>query len=82
MMKKTMGMLLSALVLMPIMNAQATSRSDARQEARDIRQDTRTAGRQEKRDCFARDEKDNSDCRQDKRENRRDGRRDAYDAKW
>ncbi|HAV1831927.1 TPA: hypothetical protein JG914_004799 [Enterobacter hormaechei subsp. steigerwaltii] len=81
-MKKFIFILLTPCLLLPTLSAQASYHSDKRQEARDIRQDTRTSGRQEKHDCFIHDDKDNSDCRQDKRENRRDGRRDAFDVKW
>ena len=81
-MKKITLVAVVASLLMPVLSAHATNRSDTRQDARNIRQDSRTEGRHEKQNCFVYDNKSNSDCRQDKRENRRDGRRDAFDTKW
>lgn len=81
-MKKVIITALAATLLLPSLSAHATYRSELRQEARDTRQDARTSGREEKRICIAKDEKSNSQCRQDKRENRRDGRHDAMDVKW
>jgi hypothetical protein len=79
---KTQLFVLTIVLLIPALAVQATSRSDDRQSARNIRQDARTQGRQTKQDCFIANNKSNSECRQDKRENRRDGRRRAYNVKW
>lgn len=81
-MKKVIIAVLAAILLLPSLSAQATYRSEKRQDARDIRQDARTTGREEKRDCVVSNDKSNAQCRQDKRENRRVGRYDARNEKW
>lgn len=62
--------------------AQATDRSDKRQEARDTRQDTRSQARDTKQQCLQNDDKSNHDCRQDKRQTKQDGRQQARDIKY
>lgn len=83
-MKKIILSVITAAMLLPTLtlSAHATVRSEKRQDARDIRQDTRNSGREEKHECVRNDEKSNAGCRQDKRENRRDGRQEARDEKW
>lgn len=81
-MKKMILPLLTAALLLPTLTAHATYRVEKRQDARDIRQDARQSGREEKHDCVRNDQQSNMSCRVDKRDNRREGRQNARDEKW
>ncbi|MBV8044957.1 hypothetical protein [Pluralibacter sp.] len=81
-MNKIILSLVTAALLMPALSAHATYQGEQRQDARNVRQETRTQGREEKRDCVASNNKSNAQCRHDKRQNRQTGRQNARDVKW
>ena len=62
--------------------AHATEQAQQRQQARDVRQDTRSQSRDTKQDCRAADDKSNHECRQDKHRTKQDGRQQARDIKY
>jgi len=62
--------------------ALATENSGQRQDARDIRQDTRSDSREAKVDCRQADQQSNPECRQDKRDAKQEGRESARDTKY
>ena len=70
------------LTLLCAFAAQATDRSERRQEARDTRQDTRQYARDAKQRCIVNDNKSNHQCRQDKRQTKQDGRQKARDIRF
>jgi len=62
--------------------AHATEQVEQRHEARDVRQDTRSQARHDKRECKEDDEKSHHQCREDKRRAKQDGRQKARDIKY
>ncbi|HCM64225.1 MAG TPA: hypothetical protein DIT05_17030 [Morganella sp. (in: Bacteria)] len=68
--------------LCSVSTAHATKQSRERQQARDVRQDTREKARETKQDCVSKDNKSNQDCRQDKRQTKQDGRQEARRIKY
>jgi hypothetical protein len=76
------GILMAAGLLLCVAPANATTNSQERQAARDVRQDTRPAARQEKHECRQANEKSNSQCRQDKRGSKQDARQTGRDIKY
>ena len=67
-MKKLILTLVTAALLLPTLPAQATYRSDNRQDSRDIRQDSRQGGRDAKQQCDRDNNQSNASCRQDARD--------------
>ncbi|HCU0757168.1 TPA: hypothetical protein OUJ37_004683, partial [Klebsiella quasipneumoniae] len=66
-MKRCLLALACVALLTPSLSAQATWRSDQRQDARDIRQDSREQGRETKQECVRNNNQSNASCRHDKR---------------
>ena len=81
-MKRCLLALVCVALLTPSLSAQATWRSDQRQDSRDIRQNSSEQGRKTKQECVRNNNQSNASCRHDKRENRREGRQEARDEKW
>ena len=76
------ALLLGASTLLVIGPAIATEQSQDRQDARDIKQDTRSESREAKVDCRQADQQSNPECRQDKRDAKQDGRESARDTQY
>jgi len=80
---KALAMLLIAAgVQWVTLPAYATEQGQQRREARDTRQEGRSAARQTKDDCRRGNDKSNVECRQDKRSTKQDTRRTARDIKY
>jgi hypothetical protein len=74
-------MLVAAGVMVASGPSLATEQAQQRQDARDVRQDTRPDARGAKVDCRTADQKNNPECRQDKRDTKQEGRESARDAR-
>ncbi len=62
-MKKLILTLVTAALLLPTLSAQATYRSDNRQDSRDIRRISRRSGRDAKQQCVRDNNQSNASCR-------------------
>lgn len=80
-MNKYALILLVASTLITAIPSQATEQSRQRQDARDVRQNTREASRNVKQEC-RQGVVGNADCRQDHRQHKQEGRDKARDIKY
>lgn len=80
-MNKYALILLAASTLNTAIPSQATEQSRQRQDARDVRQNTREASRNVKQECRE-GVVGNADCRQDHRQHKQEGREKARDIKY
>ena len=78
---RTTGALIAAGLLALSGAALATDQAEQRRDGRDAKQDSKEKARQNKVDCKAADQKNNSECRHDKRDAKQDGRQEKRDIK-
>ena len=80
-MKKSLLMLFVAASMIAAIPAQATEQSGQRQDARNVKQNTREASRHVKQECRE-GVVGNADCRQEHRQHKQEGRDKARDIKY